>query len=114
MNQRVHQVIIYLPKHLVGRPPGKDDELDSQQGHQDQSGPHRLQVHVGFRLLGLPHLAHEHPDNVEQEEEIDLQRYDVISESSRLDQLRDARFPQFLFISFWEQMSPSQHRRDGL
>lgn len=83
MNQRVHQVIVDLPKHLVGRPPGKDNKLDSEQGHQDQSGPHGLQVHVRFCLLGLPQLAHEHPDDVEQEEEIDLQRCDVMSKSSR-------------------------------
>lgn len=74
MNQRVHQVIIYFPKQFVGGPPGKDNKLDPQQGHQDQSGPHRLQVHVRFRLLGFPHFAHEYTDDVEQEEEIDLQR----------------------------------------
>lgn len=98
MDQRVHQVIIDLPKHLVGWPPGKDDKLDSQQGHQDQGGPHSLQVHMRFCLLGFPQFAHKHADDVEQEEEIDLQRYDVLRKSSMSVLLKGAHFPQFLFI----------------
>lgn len=73
MNQRVHQVVVDFPKNLVGRSPGKDDELDPQQGHQDQSGPHGLQVHVWISLLGFPHFLHKHTDNVQQKEEVDLQ-----------------------------------------
>lgn len=114
MNQRVHQVIIDFPKHLVGRSPGKDDKLDSQQGHQDQSGPHSLQVHVRFCLLGFPHFAHKNPDNVEQKKEIDLERYEVTSKSSRLLPLKGTHFLQFLFTQCGEQMTSPQGMRDHL
>lgn len=80
MNQRVHQVVIDFPKHLVGWSPGKDDKLDSQQGHQDQSGPHCLQVHVRIDRMGFPHFLHKHTNDVEQKEEVDLPRYDVNNE----------------------------------
>lgn len=77
----MHEVVIDLPKHFVGRPPGKDDKLDSQQGHQDHGGLHGLQVHVGLGLMGFPHLSHQHSDDVEQKEEIDLQKYDRMRKS---------------------------------
>lgn len=106
MNQRVHHVIIYLPKYLVGRSPGKDDKLDSQQGHKDHGGLHSLQVHVGFRLMGFPHFGHKHADNVEQKEEIDLQIYGVMSKSYRKVSLKNVHRPQFLFIQCEQQMLP--------
>lgn len=74
MNQRVHEIIIDLPKHFVGGPPGKHNKLDPQQGHKDHGGLYSLQVHVGLGFMGLPHLGHKHTDNVEQKEEVDLQR----------------------------------------
>lgn len=58
VNQGVHEVIVDLPKNLVGGSPGEDDELDAQQGHQDHGGLHGLQVHVRLGLVGLPHLGH--------------------------------------------------------
>ena len=45
----------------MGRSPGKDDELDPQKGHQDQGGPHRLQVYVRV-LLRFLYFLHKHPD----------------------------------------------------
>lgn len=96
MNQRVHQVVVDLGKHLVVRPPGKHDKLRSQQGHQEQSGLHCLQVHVRVGLLGFLHLLHKHADDVEQKEEVDLQRYDVMSEQTTQSvPLQDTHFPQF-------------------
>ena len=73
VNQRVHHKVVDLPKHRVGRSPGKDDELDPQKGHQDQGGPHRLQVYVRV-LLRFLYFLHKHPDDVQQEEEVQLQR----------------------------------------
>lgn len=75
MNQKVHDVVIDPPKNLVGGPPGKHHKLDPQQGHKDHGRLHSLQVQVGLCLMSLPHLGHKHADNVEQKEEIDLQRF---------------------------------------
>lgn len=75
MNQKVHEIIVDLPKNLVGGPPGKHNKLDPQQGHKDHGSLHSFQVHVGFCLMSLPQLGHKNTDDVEQKEEIDLQRF---------------------------------------
>lgn len=107
MNQRVHEVIVDLPKHLVGGPPGKDNKLDSKQGHKDQGSLHSLQVHVGFGLMVLPHLGHKHPDDVQQKEEVDLQRYDIMSKPCGQAHLR-------MSIVLSSHVSSVESRRDHL
>lgn len=114
MNQRVHHVVVDPSKHWVGRSPGKDDELDPQQGHQDQSGPHRLQVHVRFLLLGFLHFLHKHPDDVEQKEEVDLQRYDRSEQILQVSTPEGHHFPQFSFIQRGEQIAPTRDTSDCL
>jgi hypothetical protein len=51
--------------------------------------------------MGLPHLGHKHPDNVEQKEEIDLQRYDIMSKSSSYVTLKEICSPRFFFYLVW-------------
>lgn len=74
MHEDVHDVLVDLAGDAVLRPPGEDDELDPEQGHQDEGGPHRLHVHVGLGPVRVPQLGHQHTDDVEEEEEVHLQR----------------------------------------
>lgn len=82
MTQKVHHVVIDPGRNLAVRPPGEDDKLDSQQGHQEQSGLHCLQVPQSVMLTIIPDLLHQHTEDVEQKEEVDLQRYDVVNEQT--------------------------------
>lgn len=52
---------------------GQQDELDAQEGDEDQGGPHGLHVETGLRLVSHLQLGDEHPHDVEQEEEVDLE-----------------------------------------
>jgi len=59
---------------------GQQDELDAQQGDEDQGGPHGFHVETGLCLVSHLQLGDEHPHDVEQEEEVDLeQEFNVYS-----------------------------------
>lgn len=64
VHEYVHDVLVDLPSQAVLRPPGENDKLYSQQGHQDQGGSHRLHVHVGLRPVGVSQLGHQHSYNI--------------------------------------------------
>lgn len=64
MHQDVHDVVVHLLRHPALGPPGEQHELDAQQRHQDQRGPHRLHVQVGFRLVGHFELSDEDADDI--------------------------------------------------
>lgn len=53
-------------------PPGKKDELDTQQGDEDQGGSHRLHVGRGLGAVGLLQLGDQDADDVQEEEEVHL------------------------------------------
>lgn len=73
VHEDVHDVLVHLASDAVLGPPGEDDELNSKQRHQDEGGSHRLHVHVGFGTVCVPQLGHQHPDDVQEEEEVHLQ-----------------------------------------
>ncbi|TNN72142.1 hypothetical protein EYF80_017570 [Liparis tanakae] len=49
VHEDVHDVLVDLASQPVLWPPGENDKLYSQQGHQDQGGSHCLHVHIGLR-----------------------------------------------------------------
>ena len=65
VHEYVHDVLVDLPGQPVLRPPGEDDELDSEQGHQDEGGSHRLHVHVGLCTVCVSQLGHQHSYNIQ-------------------------------------------------
>lgn len=65
VHKYVHDVLVDLPSQPVLRPPGENDKLDPEQRHQDESGSHRLHVHVGLCTVCVPQLGHQHSDNIQ-------------------------------------------------
>lgn len=55
----MHDVVINLSCQPVLRSPREDDELNAQQGHENEGGPHRLHVHVGLRSVRVSQLCHQ-------------------------------------------------------
>lgn len=72
MHEDVHDVLVDFAGQPVLGSPGEDDKLDPQQRHQYERGPHRLHVHVGLGPVGVAQFGHQHPDDVQQEEEVHL------------------------------------------
>lgn len=72
MHEYVHDVVIYFRGDLSVWLVGKQNELNSQERHQDEGGSHGFHVQAGFCLMSHFQLGDEHPHDVEQEKQIDL------------------------------------------
>lgn len=64
MHQYVHDVVIYFRGDSSLWFVGKEDELNSQQRHQDEGGSHGFHVEAGFSLMGHLQLGDEHSHDV--------------------------------------------------
>lgn len=72
MHQYVHDVVVDFRGDPSFRLIGKQDKLDPQERNQDQGGSDRLHVEAGLGLVRHLQLGDEDPDDVQQEEQVDL------------------------------------------
>lgn len=72
VHEDVHDVVVHLLHGPALGAPWEQHELDAQQRHEDERGPHGLHVEVGLRLVRDLQLRDEHTHDVQQEEEVHL------------------------------------------
>lgn len=72
MGEDVYEEIVDGPADASLWPPGEDDELDSQQRHEDEGGSHCFHVGCGLGTVGLFQLGDQNPDDVQEKEEVHL------------------------------------------
>ena len=74
MHEDLHDVHVDLGGPVLLGLVGEQDELDAQQGDEDERGPHRPHVQAGLGLVGHPQLGDQNPHDVQEEEQVHLER----------------------------------------
>ena len=74
MTQQIYKEIKDGTADVSLWPTGEKDVLDPQQRDEDERGSHCLHVGCGLSAVGLPQLGDQHSDDVQEKEEVNLDR----------------------------------------
>lgn len=73
VHEYFHDVKIDLQDLLLLGFVGDQHELNAQQGDEDEGGSHSPHVEAGLGLVGHSQFGDENPNDVQQEEQVDLE-----------------------------------------